>query len=205
MQRLYPGILTLEMEPKFFATPAAWRGWLEKYHGQRQELLVGFYKKDSGKPSITWPESVDGALCFGWIDGIRRSIDGVSYSIRFTPRKPRSNWSAINIKRVAELTGQGLMRPAGIQAFAARTEERSGVYSFERQGIEFEAAQERRFRANGTAWKFFQSQPPGYRRTATWWVLSAKREETRATRLATLIEDSEQGRRIGPLTPRPKR
>src|ERR1700694_2071136 len=117
------------MEPKFFTTPADWREWLEKHHGQQKELLVGFYKKDSGKPSITWPESVDGALCYGWIDGIRRSIDDVSYSIRFTPRKPRSNWSAINIRRVAELTGQGLMRPAGVKAFEVRTEERSGVYS----------------------------------------------------------------------------
>jgi uncharacterized protein YdeI (YjbR/CyaY-like superfamily) len=192
------------MQPKFFATPAAWRGWLEKYHGRRQELLVGFYKKDSGKPSITWPESVDGALCYGWIDGIRRSIDDISYSIRFTPRKPRSNWSAINIGRLAELTGQGLMRPAGIKAFEARTEERSGVYSFEQQNVKFDEAQEQLFRADATAWKFFQSQPPGYRRIATWWVLSAKREETRGKRLAILIEDSGQGRRIGPLTPRAK-
>jgi uncharacterized protein YdeI (YjbR/CyaY-like superfamily) len=192
------------MKPKFFETPAAWRGWLEKYHGQRQELLVGFYKKGSGKPSITWPESVDGALCFGWIDGIRRNIDDVSYSIRFTPRKPRSNWSAINIKRVAELTGQGLMRPAGVKAFAARTEERSGIYLYERRSmsIEFDAARELRFRTNATAWKFFQSQPHGYRRMFTGWVMSAKREETREKRLAILIEESEQGRRVDPLAPR---
>ena len=192
------------MQPKFFATPAAWRNWLEKHNGQRRELLVGFYKKGSGKPSITWPESVDAALCFGWIDGIRRSVDEISYSIRFTPRNPKSNWSAINIKRVAELTGQGLMRPAGVKAFEARTEERSGVYSFEQRNAKFDAAQESRFRANAGAWKFFESQPPGYRRLTTWWVISAKREETRAKRLGILIEDSGQGRRIGPLAPRPK-
>lgn len=188
------------MTPKFFTTPGAWRDWLEKHHGQRQELLVGFYKKDSGRPSITWPESVDAALCFGWIDGVRRRIDDVSYSIRFTPRKPRSTWSAVNIKRVGELTSQGLMCSAGIQAFEARQEERSRIYSFEQESVEFESAQERRFRASGTAWKFFQSQPPWYRRAATWWVISAKREETRERRLATLIEDSEQSRTIRHLT-----
>ncbi len=192
------------MQPKFFATPAAWRDWLEKYHGQRQELLVGFYKKGSGKPSITWPESVDAALCYGWIDGVRRSIDELSYTIRFSPRRPRSNWSAININRVAELTVQGLMRPAGIKAFEARIEDRSRIYSFEQQGVKFEAAQERQFREHASAWKFFQAQPPGYRRLVTWWVISAKREETQMKRLAILIEDSEQGRRIGLVAPRPK-
>jgi uncharacterized protein YdeI (YjbR/CyaY-like superfamily) len=156
------------MEPKFFATPAAWRAWLDKHHDKRQELLVGFYKRDSGKPSITWPESVDAALCYGWIDGVRRRIDDVSYSIRFTPRKASSTWSVVNIKRVAELTGQALMRPAGIRAFEARKEERSGIYAFEQQSIQFESAQERRFRANRAVWKFFGAQPAWYRRTATW-------------------------------------
>jgi uncharacterized protein YdeI (YjbR/CyaY-like superfamily) len=184
------------MKPTFFATPAAWRAWLEKHHADQKELLVGFYKKDSGKPSITWPESVDGALCFGWIDGVRRRIDDVSYSIRFTPRKPSSNWSVVNMKRVEELSGQGLMRPAGIQAFEARQESRSGIYSFEQRDIQFEKAQERRFRANAAAWKFFQSQPPSYRHLAIWRVISAKREETRTKRLDRLIEDSEHGRRI---------
>jgi uncharacterized protein YdeI (YjbR/CyaY-like superfamily) len=192
------------MEPKFFATPAAWRAWLDKHHGERQELVVGFYRQDSGRPSITWPESVDGALCYGWIDGVRRRIDDVSYSIRFTPRKASSTWSVVNIKRVAELTGQGLMRPAGIRAFEARKEERSGIYSFEQQSIQFESAQERRFRANRAAWKFFGSQPAWYRRTATWRVISAKREETREKRLAKLIEDCEQGRTIAELRRRPK-
>jgi uncharacterized protein YdeI (YjbR/CyaY-like superfamily) len=184
------------MKPKFFATPAAWRDWLEKHHAAQKELVVGFYKKDSGKPSISWPESVDGALSFGWIDGVRRRINDVSYSIRFTPRKPRSIWSVVNMKRVEELTRQGLMRPAGIQAFAARQEARSGIYSFEQQNIQFEKAQERRFRANSAAWKFFQSQPGSHRRVATWRVISAKREETKERRLGRLIEDCENGRRI---------
>jgi len=188
------------MLPKFFPTLAAWRDWLEKNHDRETELLVGFYKKDSGKPSITWPESVDGALAFGWIDGVRRSIDDSSYSIRFTPRKPRSTWSAININRVGELSRQGLMHPAGIKAFEARQENRSSIYSFEQQNVAFDKTQERKFRANPAAWKFFLSQPPGYRRMATWWVISAKREETREKRLAILIEDSAHGRRIGLLT-----
>jgi uncharacterized protein YdeI (YjbR/CyaY-like superfamily) len=192
------------MEPKFFATPAAWRHWLQKRHDQEKELLVGFYKKDSGKPSITWPESVDVALCFGWIDGVRRSVDDVSYSIRFTPRKARSIWSAVNVKRVQELTKQGFMHPAGIKAFEARQEERSGIYAFEQQSVEFESSQERQFRANGDAWKFFRSQPPWYQRTATWWVVSAKREETKKKRLAILIKDSAEGRTIRQLTRRPK-
>jgi uncharacterized protein YdeI (YjbR/CyaY-like superfamily) len=184
------------MKPKFFATPAAWCHWLEKYHGDHQELLVGFYKKASGKSSITWPESVDGALSFGWIDGVRRRIDDVSYTIRFTPRKPRSIWSNVNIKRVEELMKQGLMRPAGIRAYEAREEARSGIYSFEQENIEFEKEQERRFRANGDAWKFFQAQTAGYRRLVTWCVISAKREETKIKRLDRLIEESGQGRRI---------
>src|SRR5882672_10237126 len=130
------------MKPKFFATPTAWRDWLEKHHAGQKELLVGFYKKDSGKPSITWPESVDGALSYGWIDGVRRRIDDISYSIRFTPRRPRSIWSTVNIKRVQDLTRDGLMRPAGIRAFEAREEARSGVYSFEQKNIQFENAQQ---------------------------------------------------------------
>src|SRR5216684_128228 len=183
------------MKPKFFPTLAAWRAWLEKHHHDHKQLLVGFYKKDSGKPSITWPQSVDGALCFGWIDGVRRRIDEVSYNIRFTPRRPRSIWSAVNIKRVEELRRQGLMSAAGIQAFEARQEDRSRIYAFEQQSIQFEDAQERRFKANAAAWKFFRSQPPSYQRVATWWVISAKREETKQKRLDRLITDSKQGRR----------
>ena len=194
------------MKPTFFPTPADFREWLERHHPTAGELLVGFYKKGSGRPSITWPESVDEALCFGWIDGVRRTIDDESYSIRFTPRRPRSNWSAVNIRRVAELTKLGRMRPAGLRAFEARDPKRSAIYSFEQRkeaqklSPEYQATLE----ANKKAWAFFQSQAPYYQRTASWWVMSAKKEETRLKRLATLIDDSAHGRRIGPLT-RPER
>ncbi|MBV9268426.1 MAG: YdeI/OmpD-associated family protein [Acidobacteriaceae bacterium] len=186
-------------KPKFFATPANFRAWLEEHHATEMELLVGFYKRDSGKPSITWPESVDAALCYGWIDGVRRKLDDESYSIRFTPRKGRSTWSAINIKRVGELTRQQLMRPAGIKAFEARLESRSAIYAFEQREVAFDAAQEAHFRANKGAWTYFQSKPPWYRRTATWWVVSAKRQETRDKRLGILIECSERKESIPQL------
>jgi uncharacterized protein YdeI (YjbR/CyaY-like superfamily) len=194
------------MEPTFFATPDAFRAWLEEHHASATELLVGFHKKRSGKPSITWPEAVDQALCFGWIDGVRRSIDDDSYSIRFTPRKPNSTWSAVNVARVEELTRQGLMRPAGLEAFARRSPERTTTYSYEqRAGAALDPEHERRFRADKAAWAFFQAQPPWYRRAATWWVVSAKREQTRERRLAQLIADSAAGRPIRPLTrPEPR-
>jgi uncharacterized protein YdeI (YjbR/CyaY-like superfamily) len=192
------------MKPKFFSTPAKWREWLERNHNKRDELLVGFYKTGSGRSSITWQESVDQALCFGWIDGVRRSIDEVSYTIRFTPRRSRSYWSSVNIKRAEELTRQGLMHMAGVNAFTARAGERSGVYSFEQKIIAFPPEQEQQFRANAFAWKFFRSQAPWYQRTATWWVISAKREETRANRLRTLIDDSAAGRIIRQLDRKPK-
>jgi uncharacterized protein YdeI (YjbR/CyaY-like superfamily) len=184
------------VDPRFFPTLADWRAWLEKHHAQEKELLVGFYKRDSGEPSITWPESVDGALCFGWIDGVRRRIDDRRYSIRFTPRRPRSVWSAINIARVAELSAQGAMHPAGAKAFEARQVERSGIYAYERSPKELEGPFARQLKSNSAAWEFFQSQPPSYRKVAAWWVISAKREETKLKRLATLIDDSAQGRRI---------
>jgi uncharacterized protein YdeI (YjbR/CyaY-like superfamily) len=184
------------MEPKFFAAPAGWRRWLEKHHAQQTELLVGFHKKDSGKPSMTWSESVDVALCFGWIEGVRRRIDEMSYSIRFTPRKPASIWSAINIRRVEHLMGSGLMHPAGTQAFEARTEKRSRIYSFEQERVEFTGEQEQEFKAHQSAWNFFETQPISYRRPATWWVVSAKREETRRRRLAALIAVSERRDRL---------
>jgi uncharacterized protein YdeI (YjbR/CyaY-like superfamily) len=191
--------------PTFFATPAELRAWLEAHHATVPELLVGFYKKGSGKPSITWPQSVDEALCFGWIDGVRRSLGDDAYSIRFTPRKRRSIWSVVNVRRARELTDEGRMRPAGLAAFEARTEERSGVYSFEQKDqVAFDEAQARRFQFDASAWDFFQAQPPWYRRTATWWVISAKKEETRAKRLATLIEDSAAGRTIRELHRKPK-
>ena len=191
--------------PTFFATPAEWRAWLEQHHATTPELLVGFHKKGSGKPSITWPESVDEALCFGWIDGVRKSIDDTSYTIRFTPRKRGSTWSAVNIKRVAELTEMGRMQPAGLRAFGERTEEKSAIYAYEQKdAAKLDEASEQRFRANTKAWEFFQSQPAWYRRGAIWWVISSKREETRLKRLATLIEDSEHGRTIASLTRGPK-
>ncbi|HEV7429218.1 MAG TPA: YdeI/OmpD-associated family protein [Thermoanaerobaculia bacterium] len=188
------------MQPHFFATPADFRKWLAKNHASATELLVGFYKKDSGKPSITWPESVDEALSFGWIDGVRRRIDDVSYSIRFTPRKKTSTWSAINIARVAELTKLGRMQPAGLRAFAQRRAEKSAIYSYENEVRTLSAEDEKKFRANRNAWDFFNAQPPGYRRVAFYWVTSAKKEETRARRLATLIEDSANSRRLGIVT-----
>jgi uncharacterized protein YdeI (YjbR/CyaY-like superfamily) len=189
------------MEPTFFATPADFRAWLERYHADADELLVGFHKKATGRPSITWQESVDEALCFGWIDGVRRGVDADSYSIRFTPRRRRSIWSTVNVDRARELIALGRMAPAGLAAFEARTEERSGVYSYERgREPRLDAAQEERFRANARAWAWFEAQPPYYRRAAQHWVLSAKREETRERRLATLIEDSTHGRTVKPLT-----
>jgi uncharacterized protein YdeI (YjbR/CyaY-like superfamily) len=192
-------------EPTFFATPDDFRAWFQQHHATAKELLVGFYKKGSGLPSITWPESVDQALCFGWIDGIRRSRDDLSYTIRFTPRKPRSIWSAVNIKRFGELAEQGLVSPAGRKAFEARDDARSAVYAYEqRDNPTLDAAAEQQFRANTTAWEFFQAQPAGYRKTAIWWVISAKKEETRSKRLATLIDDSAHGRTIAQLTRWPK-
>jgi len=184
------------MKPIFFATPTEWRAWLEKNHADESEVFVGFYKKASGRPTMTWSDSVDQALCFGWIDGVRRSIDETSYYNRFTPRRPTSNWSAINIKKVEELIKQGLMHPAGLAAFEKRSKKRSKTYSYERANAKLDDSHERRFRAHKGAWAFWESQPGGYRRTATWWVISAKREETRERRLATLIEESANGRRV---------
>jgi uncharacterized protein YdeI (YjbR/CyaY-like superfamily) len=188
-------------KPTFFATPAAFRAWLERHHETAKELLVGFYKTNSGKPSITWPQSVDEALCFGWIDGVRKSLGPDAYTIRFTPRKPKSIWSAINVDKVAQLKKLGKMRPAGLRAFAHRTAERTGVYSFERhRAAKLTPAQESALRANRKAAAFFDAQAPWYRRTVTHWVISAKREETRQRRLKLLIADSAAGRTIGPLT-----
>ncbi|WNG43648.1 bacteriocin-protection protein [Archangium minus] len=192
------------MKPTFFATPAEWRSWLEKHHAREPELLVGFYKRDSGKPSITWPESVDQALCFGWIDGVRKRVDDVSYTIRFTPRKARSIWSNVNIKRVQELTRLGLMHPAGLEAFEKRAEDKSGIYSHEQKdNPTFTEEYEKKLKANKKAWTFFQAQAPWYQRSATHWVVSAKKEETRLKRLTTLIEDSANGRTIPLLTRKP--
>ena len=186
------------MTPVFFATPADLRRWFVENHATARELLVGFHKKDSGERSITWPESVDEALCVGWIDGVRRRIDDGAYSIRFTPRKKASIWSAVNIARVAALTAEGRMQPSGFKAFEARTEGRSVIYSYEQPGCDdkFDAAHEALFKARPAAWNFFLAQPPGYRRQMVWRVMSAKQEATRLKRLEKLIAESAEGRRL---------
>jgi uncharacterized protein YdeI (YjbR/CyaY-like superfamily) len=187
-------------KPTFFPTPAGFRAWLEAHHDQFQELFVGFHKKSSGKPSITWPESVDAALCFGWIDGVRKSLDETSYTIRFTPRRPTSTWSAINIKRVQQLKKMGLMHPAGLKAFAARSAKKSGIYSYEqRKSAQFTREQAKQLRANKAAWEFFRSQAPWYQRVCTYWVISAKKEETKFKRLSELIGHSQNRRKMPQL------
>lgn len=193
------------MKPTFFETPADFRKWLKKNHDTASELLVGFYKKGSARPSITWPESVDQALCFGWIDGVRRRIDDRSYSIRFTPRRRGSNWSAVNIGRVAELQELGYMMPAGQRAFEQRSEDKSRIYAYENAPRTLPAAEEKRFRANKKAWRYFSEQAPSYQRVVIYWVMSAKKEETRARRLATLIDDSAHSRRVGVTTLKPRK
>ena len=192
------------INPTFFQSPVEFRRWLAQHHDTAQELWVGYYKKASGKPSLTWPESVDEALCFGWIDSVRKSVDDESYINRFTPRKPRSIWSAVNIKHVQRLIALGKMQPAGLKAFEARVEARSGVYAYEQKGQKLDAKYEKPLKANKKAWAFFQAQPAWYQKTASWWVVSAKQEATRLKRLATLIEDSAQGRTIAPLTRKKK-
>jgi uncharacterized protein YdeI (YjbR/CyaY-like superfamily) len=182
--------------PVYFASPAEFRAWLEKHHATATELWVGFHKRHTGRPSLAWPESVDEALSFGWIDGIRKSVDADRYTIRFTPRKPKSNWSNVNIRRIEELSKLGLVAPAGWKAFEERDTKRDYSYEETRQRS-FTAEQEKTFRANRKAWAFFEKQPPGYRKTLIYWVTSAKKEETRTTRLQKLIEASAAGRRIG--------
>ena len=186
--------------PRFFPTAADFRAWLHANHDRMTELVVGFHRKGSGKPSITWPESVDEALCYGWIDGVRRSLDEHSYTIRFTPRKPSSIWSNVNIAKAEALLAAGKMMPAGVAAWQRRDPARSGIYSFEReQPAAFDASMECRFKSNRAAWKYFGAQPAGYRRVATHYVVSAKRPETREKRLATLIECSARGERLPQL------
>jgi uncharacterized protein YdeI (YjbR/CyaY-like superfamily) len=183
--------------PAFFETPAEFRKWLEQHHAAAKELLVGFWKKGSGRPSITWSESVDQALCFGWIDGVRRSVDDDSYSIRFTPRRPESNWSTVNIARVKELERLKLMRPAGRRAFEARSTANSGIYSYEqRKSIVLDAALEKRLKANKAAWTFLQEVAPSYRQLTIFWVMSAKADDTRRRRLDKLIEASARQQRL---------
>ena len=188
------------MDVTFFATPADFRAWLAEHHDKAEELWVGYYKKGSGKPSITWPESVDEALCFGWIDGVRKRLDDESYVIRFTPRRRSSNWSAVNIRRVDELTEMGRMAPPGRKAFEERDRSKDTQYSYEPGLRQLDERHEAELRRNERAWRFFQAQPPSYQRAASWWVMSAKKDETQRRRLRALIEASEQGERLASLT-----
>ena len=188
-------------EPIYFETAAAFRAWLEEHHETETEVWVGMWKRATGKQSVTWAEAVDEALCFGWIDGLVRRVDDKRHMQRFTPRKPTSNWSAINIANVERLRSAGRMRPAGEAAFARRRDDRTAVYSHEqRENPVFTAEEEAQLEADAAAWAYWSARPPSYRRQATWWVISAKRPETRARRLATLIADSAAGRTIKPLT-----
>ena len=184
------------MKLVFFPTQNDLRKWFEKNHKKEKELFVGYYKISSGKPSVTWSESVDEALCFGWIDGIRRSVDEESYCIRFTPRNPKSNWSAVNIKKVKDLTKLGLMKPEGLKAFDFCKEEKSKIYSYENPEVLFDKSSEKLFKANNKAWVFYQTTTPTYRKVTTRWVMSAKQESTRLKRLNELITDCAAGRNI---------
>lgn len=180
----------------FFATAVDFRRWLEEHHATARELWVGYRKKTSGEPSVGYQESVDEALAFGWIDGVRKGLGPTAYTNRFTPRKPGSTWSAANVRRVGELTAEGHMHPAGLAAFAARDPAKTELYSYERETAALDADAEARFRGDEKAWAFWEKQPPGYRRTITWWVVSAKQEATRRRRLEKLIAESAAGRRL---------
>ena len=188
-------------DPIFFETPEQLRDWLDEHHETTADLFVGAWKKSTGKPTLTWPEIVEEALCVGWIDSVRYSVEGGRFVQRLTPRRKGSNWSAVNIAKVAELRAAGRMRPAGEAAFAARTEARSAVYSYEqRKEAALEPDEESRFRENKAAWTWFQARPASYRTATIYWIVSANRPETRAKRLGTLIEDSAAARTVRPLT-----
>jgi uncharacterized protein YdeI (YjbR/CyaY-like superfamily) len=188
------------MDAIFFETPEDFRAWLAENHATAGQLLVGFYKKGSGRKSLTWPESVDEAICYGWIDGIRKGIDAESYTIRFTPRKPGSVWSSVNVARVQALTEAGRMQPTGLAAFDARKEDRSGIYSHEQGVVELPEPYLALLRENPMAWEFYQKQPPSYRKAVNWWVASAKKEETRRKRLDSLAAYSARGERVPQFT-----
>jgi uncharacterized protein YdeI (YjbR/CyaY-like superfamily) len=184
------------MEVVFFSDQVEFRKWLEKNHQTERELIVGFYKKSTGKPTMTWSDSVDQALCFGWIDGIRRKVDDESYCIRFTPRNPASTWSALNVKKANELIEKGLMQPDGLALFKTRKEENTAIYSYENKPEALPAFMEEKFRENKAAWDYFSVQPPSYRRTIYFWILSAKRKETQLARLEKIIEESGLKKRL---------
>ncbi len=181
------------MKPTFFSTPSALRKWLEKNHTSKKEIIVGYYKVGSGKANMSWSESVDQALCFGWIDGVRRTIDDESYCIRFTPRKSTSIWSAVNIKKIKELSEKGLMHKAGLEAFAKRTESKSKIYSHEKPADALSDVYEKKLKANRKAWKYFQTLAPGYKKLSIHWIMGAKQEKTQLIRLQTIIDQSAAG------------
>ncbi len=194
------------MAPTFFKTPPALRRWFNAHHATRTELWIGFYKKDSGRGGVVYKQALDEALCFGWIDGLARGVDDVCYMQRFTPRRPRSNWSAVNIARMHALIDEGRAQPAGVAAFERRTADRSVVYSYEqRRTATLSPAERRAVKANPAAWSFFEAQPPSYKRTVAWWIQSAKKPETRTRRLAALIDCSARGQLVPPFIPRPKK
>lgn len=193
-------------DPLYFDGPDGLRRWFEEHHETATELWVGYHKKGTGRPSLTWPEAVDEALCFGWIDGVRYRVDEERFTQRFTPRTRKSTWSAVNIAKARELIAHGRMRPAGLAAFEARADERSAIYSYEqRHQATLSTEEEATFRGNAIAWAWFQARPTSFRKAAHWWIVSAKRPETRARRLATLIEDSAAGRLPKALTPPSRR
>lgn len=192
------------MNVKIFRTPTEFHEWLERSHDKVQELWVGIHNKQAGKTSITYREALDAALCFGWIDGVRKSVNATTYTVRFTPRKPRSYWSTVNIRRFEELKRLGRIAAPGLAAFENRSQD-SGKYSFENRPSKLDPTLEKQFKASQKAWEFFSAQAPWYRRTSIFWVVSAKKEETRLKRLATLIRDSENGKRLGMLTPEAKK
>ena len=184
------------MSPHFFETAADWRQWLEKHHSNKTELLVGFYKRASGRRSMTWPESVDEALCFGWIDGVRRMIDEISYSIRFSIRRRGSIWSNVNINKVESLIADRKMTAAGLEKFKDRAAAKSGIYSYEQKSVDFDDLVKKQFMLNKEAWAFFQTQPPSYQKKIIWWVMKARLPATRQKRLATLITNSMKQKRL---------
>ena len=183
----------------FLTSSIELRAWFKKNHATAQELWIGFYKKKLMRKGITYPEALDEALCFGWIDGIRKSVDDISYTNRFTPRKQKSNWSEVNIKRVGELIKLRRMKTSGLEAFAKRDENKSQQYSYEQRHRPLDTEYEKKLKANKTAWEFFRLQTPSYRKTSSFWVMSAKQEETRLKRLTALIKDSENGQKIALL------
>jgi uncharacterized protein YdeI (YjbR/CyaY-like superfamily) len=192
------------MKPKFFSSAAQFHDWLVKNYDQKDELLIGFHKKTSGKKSITYPEALDEALCFGWIDGVRKRLNETSYTIRFTPRRANSIWSRVNMRHIERLKREGRMQNGGLAAFARRDEKRTAVYAFENKPRELSAEFQKKFQANKQAWEFWKKQPPFYTKTCSFWVMSAKKEETQLRRLEQLIEDSARGERVGLMTNKEK-